>query len=245
MAAGLVAFDLVTVVFAVLFYGSSAMAAEAVYTRLALRMPWPVAFVLAAVVFLFVLVAEVSLACRLVPRPRPGRYKMMQGAVFYGWIFRMAFTRLLFLPGFKTLIFYSNVLRFLALRGLGAKVAFSASMSSDVEILDPALLTVGPNAMLGSRTLVSGHMVENGELRLDEVRIGEGALLGFDVACGPGVVVGAKAVVQPRTSLSVRVKVGDGAVVGLGSLLESDVVVADGAKVPAGTKLERRTHFPA
>lgn len=245
MAVGLLAFDVVTVVFAILFYGSSAIAAEKVYSRLAEHLPWPAAFVLASVVFLFVLVLEVSIACRLTPRPRPGRYPMMKGSVFYGWIFRMAFTRLLFLPGFKTLIFYSNVLRFLALRGLGANVAFSASMSSDVEILDPALLTVGPGAMLGSRTLVSGHFVENGELRLDEVRIGEGALLGFDVACGPGVVVGAKAVVQPRSSLSVRVKIGEGAVVGLGSLLEADVVVADGAKVPAGSQLAPRTRFPS
>lgn len=245
MVAGLLAFDVVTIVFAVVFYGSSAMVAEAVYTRLAAHMPWAVAFVLSSVVFLFVLVVEVSIACRLTPRPRPGRYAMMKGAVFWGWILRMAFTRLLFLPGFKTLIFYSNVLRFIALRGLGAKVAFSASMSSDVEILDPALLTVGPGAMLGARTLVSGHFVENGELRLDEVRIDEGALLGMDVACAPGVTVGARAVVQPRASLSVRVKVGEGAVIGVGSLLEADVVVADGAKVPSGAQLAPRTRFPS
>lgn len=245
MALGLLAFDVVTLAFAVVFYGSSALVAEAVYARLATRLPWAVALVLACVAFLVVLILEVSLACRLTPRPRPGRYAMMKGAVFWGWILRMAFTRLLFLPGFKTLIFYSNVLRFFALRGLGADVAFSASMSSDVEILDPALLSVGPGAMLGARTFVSGHFIEKGELRLDEVRIGADALLGMDVTCAPGVTVGRRAIVQPRTTLSVRVAIGDGAQVGLGSLLEADVVVAEGAKVPAGSHLAPRTRFPA
>lgn len=245
MTLGLVAFDVVTLVCAVAFYGGAALAADAVYTRLVLRMPWPFAFVLAAVVFLFVLILIVSIACRATPRPRPGRFALMKGAVFWGWIFRMAFTRLLFPPGLKELIFYSNVLRFLALRGLGARVAFSASMSSDVVLLDPALLSVEKNAMLGARALVSGHFIENGELRLDEVHIGEGALLGMDVACAPGVIVAARAVVQPRATLSVRVKVGEGAVVGVASLLEADVVVADGAKVPAFSRLEPRTRFPS
>lgn len=244
MALGLVVMDLITLAFAVLFYGSSAYAAAAVYARLTQHVPWPVALVLASASFLVVLVFEVSLACRLTPRPRPGRYPMMRGAVFWGWILRMVFTRLLFLPGLKTLIFYSNVLRFVALRGLGAKVAFSASMSSDVAILDPALLTVGPGAMLGARTLVSGHFIERGELRLDEVRIGERSLLGMDVACAPGVTIGRGAVVQPRTSLSVRVTVGEGAKIGVGSLLEADVVVEAGARVPAGTQLAPRSRFP-
>jgi hypothetical protein len=169
---------------------------------------------------------------------------MMKSAVFWGWILRMAFTRLLFLPGLKMAIFYSNVLRFLALRGLGANVAFTASMSSDVDVLDPALLTVGPGAMLGSRAMVAGHFIEKNELRLDEVRIGEGALVGMDVACGPGVVIGRRAIVQPRTTLSVRVKIGDDALVGVGCLLEADAVVADGAKVPARTHLRPRSRFP-
>jgi acetyltransferase-like isoleucine patch superfamily enzyme len=245
VTAGLVAFDVVLVVFAVVFYTGAGLAAERVYRPLAAVVPWPVAVVVASIVFLVVLVLEVSVASRLTPRPRPGRYAMMKSAVFWGWILRMAFARLLFLPGFKKVIFYSNVLRYLALRGLGANVAFSASMSSDVEILDPALLTVGAGAMLGARAFVSGHFIEKGELRLDEVRIGSGALIGMDAACGPGVVVGVNAVVQARVALSVRVNVGEAAVVGVGALLEADVVVADGAKVPARAHLAPRSRFPA
>jgi UDP-3-O-[3-hydroxymyristoyl] glucosamine N-acyltransferase len=117
-------------------------------------------------------------------------------------------------------------------------------MSSDVDLLDPALLTVGPGAMLGSRAFLAGHFIEKNELRLDEVHVGEGALVGADVALGPGVVVGKGALIQPRSTLSVRVKIGEGAVVGMCSVLEADAVVADGAKVPAHTHVGARGHFP-
>ena len=74
MTAGLVVFDLLLVVFAVVFYTGAGLVAERVYRPLAAIVPWPVAAVVASIVFLVVLVLEVSVASRLTPRPRPGRY---------------------------------------------------------------------------------------------------------------------------------------------------------------------------
>jgi hypothetical protein len=58
----------------------------------------------------------------------------------------------------------SNVLRFFAWRALGARIAFSASFSSDVDLLDPALASVGPGAVVGARCLLAGHYIKGGQL---------------------------------------------------------------------------------
>lgn len=257
MGPGLLAYDCLYWTLATLLYGAAAAAAVQFGGILAPMVGWPLALFPAAlfgVVALIALVGFVSLAC---PRPRPGKYPLMRGAVFWGWLFRSLLRRILFLPGVRWLLFTSNVLRYCALTALGAKVAFSSNMSADVDLLDPWLLTVEPGATLGARCIVSGHYIDGGRLVLGEVRIGARALLAAEVLVGPGTTVGEDASVKARAALAPHVQVGERANIGGDAVIDAGARVGNDASVgtrayvgqravvPDGAKVEPGTSFSA
>ena len=194
---------------------------------------------LAVPVALAALVVGCGVLGLLLPRVRPGRYKLMKGAVFWGWLFRTMLRRILFYPPIRVLLFTSNILRWLTLTALGARVSFTANMSSDVDLFDPWMLRVGPGATIGSRCLLSGHYIKGGDLVLDEIDIGGGTLLAADVAVGPGVKVGRDCFVLGRAALGPGVQIGDGALIGSHAFLEAGVVVEAGARVPNVAHVKR------
>jgi hypothetical protein len=240
----LVFYDLLFVVLATALYGGALTAGARVFDALSARVPWPFAVFPAAFAGLAVLIAEVSLLSALCPRLRPGRYPMMKGPVFFGWIARSLLRRILFLPGLRFVLFSSNVLRFFALRGLGAKVAFSTNMSVDVDLLDPSLFVAGPRATIGARCLVSGHYIDKGELILGEVRVGAGSLLAAEVICAPGVVVGEGVMVKGRASLSVGARVDDGASIGGEVVIDANAHVGAGARIDTCAHVKPRVRIP-
>ena len=141
MPAGLVVYDLLYFTLAALLYGGAGYGA----VRIAHALPgWPpiLAWPIAVLGGLLALIAQVGLLSALCPRLKPGRYAMMKGPVFWGWIFRSLLRRVLLLPTLKWILFSSNVLRFLSLRAMGARVAFTTSISADVDLLDPSLTRV-------------------------------------------------------------------------------------------------------
>jgi UDP-3-O-[3-hydroxymyristoyl] glucosamine N-acyltransferase len=236
---GLVVYDVLYAVAAVVFYGGALVVGREAAVALAAvglagRWLWPLALLGGAAAGLVALVVAVGVATACLPRLRPGRYPLMRGAVFYGWLFRSLLRRLLMVPGLRAVLFSSNVMRFLTLRALGARVAFSASFSSDVDLLDPALLTVGAGAVVGARSLVSGHYIEGGRLILGRVVIGEGALVAAEVLIAPEVSIGARAKVLTRAALSRGVAVGEGATVGGDAVLDGFARV--GARAQIGTR---------
>lgn len=237
MTPGLILYDLLFVLVCTLLYGLSLLVGVEAAARLSLLIPWQFAIFPAAVASVLALIAAVSLASALCPRLQPGRYPLMRGAQFYAWLFRSLLRRVLFMAGLRPLILSSSVLRFLALRGLGARVAFSSSFSNDVDVLDPSLLTVERGATLGARALVAGHYIDKGELVLGAIHIGEGALISGDVMVGPDVHVGARARVQPRTSIAPGVRIGAEARIGVGSQLDGRAVVQQGERLPPRTHL--------
>jgi acetyltransferase-like isoleucine patch superfamily enzyme len=231
MALGLLAYDLIFVLVATGLYGLAAWTASEAFAALSRHVPWQLALFPSFLAGLSALVLGVGALTLLCPRPRPGRHKMMRGASFWGWLLRSLLRRVLFAPGLKWFLFSSNVLRFVSLRALGARVAFTANMSTDVDLLDPSLLVVSAGATLGTRSLLSGHYVEGGELVLGVVEIGPGALVAAEVLIGPGAIVGEGAQVKSRAAVGVDVRVGKGASIGGGVALEAGVEVGDGARI--------------
>lgn len=231
MAAGLLVYDLLFVAVASALYGGAAALAAEVHRRLSPVIGWSFALFPSFLVGLTALVVAVGVLSALCPRPRPGTHAMMKSASFWGWLLRSLLRRVLFAPGLRWFLFSSNVLRFLALRALGARVAFTANMSTDVDLLDPWLLEVEPGATIGARSLLSGHFVEGGKLVLGEIKVERGALLAAEVLVGPDVVVGAGAVVKSRTALAVGVRVGARATVGGACNVERDVVIGERARI--------------
>ncbi len=255
MGLGLLVYDLLFFALATVAYGVALRAGFETFVRVAPVLTVPFAVVPSAVVALLALILEVGVLTLLCPRLVPGRYPMLKGRVFFAWLFRSMLRRLLMAPGVKWAIFTSNVLRFLALRAMGARVAFASNMSSDVDLLDPGLLEVGRGATIGARCFASGHYVDRGLLVLAAVRIGEGSLLAADVMVGPGVTVGRKAIAKPCARLGPECSVGDEAQIGGSAVLDLGVKIgarADigqfvyvraGAHVPDGMKLEPGTVF--
>lgn len=241
MALALLASDLLFLALAVGLYGGAWWVAAHVASLL------PTAWLgvpLAVLAFYLALTFAVALLHLPLPRLAPGRYEMMKGPVFWSWMLR-SFLRRLLLPGpVKPLVFSFASLRFLALRALGARTAFASNMSTDIDLLDPALLVVEPGATLGARCLVSGHYVDAGKLVLGEVRIGAGALLAAEVMVGPMCVVGPRARVLASVKLGPGSEVGERAVLEAGVRCEGFCVVAPGARVPAGSDLLRDERFP-
>src|SRR5262249_17606286 len=125
MAIGLVAYDVIFLVVGAAVYGGAAIAALYAYGALSRWLPGFLSLVPAGYAGLLVLIAEVAILTAMCPRLRPGRYPLMKGPVFYGWLFRSLLRRLLFVPSLRWFIFSSNVLRYLSFRAMGAKIAFS------------------------------------------------------------------------------------------------------------------------
>lgn len=179
-------------------------------------------------------IASAALVLALLPKPRPGQHTMMKGASFWWWSLAFIARRWLELPPMGTLYRQSNVLRFLVLRAAGGKVAFRAQMSSDVNLLDPGLLTMGAGAMLGSQATIAGHFIVGDRLLLAPVVIEAGAQIALGVVIGPGAIVGERALIEARANVGPEAKVGARAVVGALATVGRGAVIGVGAKVGMG-----------
>lgn len=180
----------------------------------------------------------------LLPKPKPGKYRLMRGAMFYWWALGFIARRWLDLPPMGLLYRQSGVLRFIVMRASGAKIAFTAQMSSDAGILDPALLTMGAGAMLGSQTTVTGHFILGDRLILAPVVIHPGAQIAIDVVIGPGATIGVNAVIEARASIGPESVIGDGAVIGGGVAMGRAVVVGKGARIPMASVVPAKSQVP-
>jgi len=229
MLPGILLYDALYLTFASVIYASCL----ALALRCAPALPWPLAVPICALVFLLALIVEVGLLTALCPRLVPGRYLLLKDRVYFGWLFRSMLRRILFVPGIKWILFSSNVLRFLALRALGADVSLTSFVSTDVELLDPSLVCIEPLATLGARVMVSCHYVSGGKLLLKPVRIGTGAMLAAEALLAPGVTIGARASIGSRAALGVQVTVEEEAEIGGAAVIDSFARV--GARAQIGT----------
>lgn len=233
MAGGMIAMDVITLLFAAALYGASARAAMEVFRRTAPFAGLLVGAVAAVLAFLVTLLLLVFVLHRVFPKPAPGRHKMMKGAAFWGWTLNFLLKRVVYFPPLRAVLYSSNILRFLSLRALGCDIAFTASMSIDADVMDPSLTIIGPGATLGTRTLVASHYFEGNELTLAPVTIGKDVLLGADTTIGPGCTIREGARVLGRTTLSVFCNIGERARIQPGCYLDSKVTIEPDENVPA------------
>ena len=246
MAPLLVLYDALYLSLAALLYGGAGWAGMTAFRGLAVVLPEALAAALGVLAGLLALIAQVFALSLVCPRLVPGRYPLARpGKVAISWILRSMLRRILLLPGLKWVLYSSNVLRFLSLRALGAQVAFTANVSSDVDILDPQLLTLGAGVVVGARCFLTGHLVRDGVLLLRAVEIGPGALLALQVVVAPGCSIGARAVLKPGASLSVGAQVGEGAEIGIGALVDTLARVGAGAVVDTLAHVPPRARVPA
>jgi len=243
MAAGILLMDLIwaagLVGLTLLSTHASVAAAEALAAS-------SIAIQLAAgvVTALLTWIAACAVILLLIPRPRPGKHRLMRGASFYSWALGFIARRWIELPPMGLLWRQSGVLRFLVLRASGARVAFTAQMSSDATVLDPPLLSIGAGAMLGSQSTVAGHFILGDRLLLAPVVIAPGAQIAIDVIIGPGTTIGRNAVIEARSSIGPECVIGDGVHLAGGVGMGRGVVIGARARIPVASILPAGTIIP-
>lgn len=206
--------------------------------------PFPLRLALGLIAAILAWIAACAFVLLLLPRPRPGKHRLMRGTSFYLWALGFIVRRWIELPPLGLLWRQSGLLRFLVLRASGAKVAFTAQMSSDATVLDPPLLTMGPGAMLGSQSTVAGHFIVGDRLLLAPVVISAGAQIALDVIIGPGTTVGQRAIIEARTVIGPECVIGDGAHVAGGVGMARGVIVGARARIAPASILLTGTVVP-
>jgi acetyltransferase-like isoleucine patch superfamily enzyme len=144
-----------------------------------------------------------------VRRVRPGRFMLSERGA-RRWIVADSMMRMVERSFLRGYVKEFAPQRYVFYRAMGAKIDASFLIGWDVRILDPWLLEVGPNSLIGSFAVITGHAVEGNAVTLAPVRI------------GANVTIGLRAILMPG------VEIGDGAVVGAGAL------VAKGKRIPPG-----------
>ncbi len=142
-------------------------------------------------------------------RIRPGAYDLRRPEAI-PWILADSLMRLIQRSPLHGYIDDFGPVRYVFYRLLGARIDSTFFFGWDAKVLDPWLLEVGRDVIIGSFAVISGHSVEGQTVVLEPVKIGDGATIGVRSIILPGV------------------EVGEGAIVGAGAL------VAKGTKVPPG-----------
>ena len=112
----------------------------------------------------------------------------------------------LYYPVYKLLnIFVLPPLKSFYLRLIGAKIGKNVFLAGE-EWLDPCLIEIGENTMIGGRAMILGHIGEE-DLVLRKTKIGKNCLIGGETFIMPGVtiednvVLGAKSFVPKNAIL--------------------------------------------
>ncbi|MBM3270601.1 MAG: hypothetical protein FJZ01_23450 [Candidatus Sericytochromatia bacterium] len=207
--------------------------------------------------YIVMLIGMAGFVRSLIPRLVPGTYPFPVHPQSTAWLLHFALQRIMNLPVWSRLVFAFATLRWLWFRAMGARAAYDMQSAVDVVVTDPSLLRVGRGSMLAAGAFFTGHFIENGQLLLDTVEIGEGAQVHGQVTLAPGVRVGDGAVIGPGCKLlpgaavgadshlglgcllQGGTKVGDNVVLGHQVVLEAGVTVGDGAVVRSGARVPK------
>ena len=148
----------------------------------------------------------------LIPRPRPGRHPFALSRDVLGWYLHLALSRAPKVSGLRYPLVALATTRWLMLRALGGRIAFTTNLSLEFTLVDLPLLEIGPGTTLGEHAYVGAHLFRGDLLILEPVRIGAGVFVGGRSTIGPGTVID------------------DGAWIGFGNNLAMD-------HIPAGARL--------
>ena len=128
----------------------------------------------------------------------------------YGWIVAMRVMMVFISSPLRGIINDHVMFRYLFYRGMGPKIYADTFLASGALLADPWTLSIGRHTVVGQEACISGHQIQDQELFLGRVEVGD------------DVVIGARAFIWPD------VKIGNGAKVAAYS------VVARGTLIPPG-----------
>jgi acetyltransferase-like isoleucine patch superfamily enzyme len=149
-----------------------------------------------AFAYLFLAVVASGLLSMILPAIPTGTYPLGRSSAIRRWLLRYGIVNYLRLPGLTRLIFANPLLRQTYLRLHGAHVDRTARLSYDIHLLDPSLVTIGPNSKVGAMVTLFGHFSDEHGFVFGPIAIGSNVLIGGHTLIGPNVVLNNGCVVQ-------------------------------------------------
>jgi acetyltransferase-like isoleucine patch superfamily enzyme len=153
------------------------------------------------------LLSALFLRLLLASRPlRPGDYPMDHPFFFYWKFFTVLheFGRGALLP------FTTVFAKPLVTKLFGAKIGNNVAMGG--HLVDPPLITIGDNVILGLDSVLTAHAITSGHIILREIRVERGATVGVHAVIMPGVEIGEEAIVAAGSIVPMNTKIGAGEV---------------------------------
>lgn len=173
----------------------------------------------------------------LLPRPKVGWFRTTFNAAYVRFLMSASFNQVAWHPLVRGPFWFLHSTRVLYLKALGARVAWTASFHEALVVRDPSLVRIGAGAQLEPGVTLEAALHGAGRVRVGEVMVGPGCLLGAHTLLMPGATLGHEARIEPATVLGEDARVGVGSTIGEGARLERGVDVGSYATVGTGAIL--------
>ena len=237
MRLSLMVYELFLMVISLAVYGGAFTLSAASWIALTRLLPfgwpwWGFLMPIPVVVFILGVIAGVGFLSFLLPTLKPGHYTAPTSPTFYIWTVYLSLNRLVFIEPLHSLILYSSVLRYLALRALGAKLAYGSSLSARVNFTDLPFIEIGEGCIVGANSFLTGHYLNKGNLFLGKIVIGQRVNVGGYCRVGPGVEIGDDTWIGTDCQIAPMVTVGKGCTIEPGSTLPPGTHLPDGSIYP-------------
>ncbi|RLF42434.1 MAG: hypothetical protein DRN12_00190 [Thermoplasmata archaeon] len=119
-------------------------------------------------------------------RYEPGKYEQNLNEKTY---LKYNLYFLLYYPTYRTLNFIvSPPVKVFYLKLIGAKIGKNVFLALDELIFDPCLTEIGDNTIIGSKSMILGHIGED-KLILRKTKIGKNCIIGTESLIMPGVTI--------------------------------------------------------
>jgi len=167
---------------------------------------WVLLILGAVLVFNYGYLVALLIVRLVVPRPKEGFYPVAPGKRLPGqaalYVLNLLLVKARYEPPwaatFSSVLANSFPLRPLFTRLFGPR-SRSMTMGDTVYLIDPFMVEIGRNAVLGFHCVIIGHVFDNRGLLVRKIRIGDRAVVGGETTIMAGVQVGHHAVVRARS----------------------------------------------
>ena len=142
-------------------------------------------FVAVPLTFVCILVITMELIGKILP----GRFPMSHPNAIR-WIFAIRVMLVYLASPLKGIINDHLMFRYPFYRGMGAKLYADTFLASGVVLTDPWAISIGRNTVLGHEACIAGHQIQDQELILGRVEVGDDVVIGARAFVWPDVKIG-------------------------------------------------------
>jgi acetyltransferase-like isoleucine patch superfamily enzyme len=198
---------------------------------------------------------QVGILYRFLPKSLPGKYSLFSPE--YYKILRLQETNEIILNSsfINNIVNRIEIIRNLIHSLLGVRGSKSIILAPDVVLLDPHMLTLGKDVFIGSRTILSPHLVMGNYMLLQPITIGDRVLVGayctlsynteigeetkidYGVEIYNDCRIGSKTLIYRKTIIYEQVRIANRAIVGSGCELGKGTVVGERTRIDFGVEI--------